>query len=55
MDIVVTHSEKADPLFDTKIESITRGVTSDCKNLLQKISKRNALTILDYIISMQRD
>jgi hypothetical protein len=24
MDIVVTHSEKADPLFDTKIESITR-------------------------------
>jgi len=55
MNIAVTYSEKADPLFDAKIESITRGLTPDCKNLLQKISKRNALTIIDYIISMQTE
>src|SRR5262245_45836953 len=55
MNIAVTYSDKADPLFDTKIESITRGLTPDCKNLLQKISKRNALIIMDYVVSMQTE
>jgi hypothetical protein len=55
MNTAVTYNYKADSLFDVKFESITRGLTPDCKNLLQKMSKRNALTITDYIISMQTE
>ena len=55
MNTAVTYNDKVDSLFDVKIESITNGLTPDCKNLLQKISKRNALTITDYIISMQTE
>ena len=39
MNTAVTYNDNADSLFDVKIESITRGLTPDCKNLLQKISK----------------
>lgn len=48
MDTAVTNSDKADPLFDIKIESIIRGLTPDRKKSLHKISKENALTILEY-------
>ena len=55
VNTAVTYSDIADPVFDIKIESIVRGLTPDCKKSLQKISKRNALTIFDYIISIQTE
>jgi hypothetical protein len=48
VDTAVTNSDKADPLFDIKIESIIKGLTPDRKKSLHKISKENALTILEY-------
>jgi integrase len=41
------------PLFDQKIENITRDLESGCKRILQVISKRNAAIIVEYIASMQ--
>src|ERR687892_1397078 len=55
VNTAVTYSDKTDTLFDIKIESIVRGLTPDCKKTLQKISKENALTIIEYIISMQTE
>jgi hypothetical protein len=37
-------------LFDRKIENATTGLKPDCKKLLQRVSKKNALVIADYII-----
>ena len=55
VNTAVNYNDKADPLFDIKIESIVRGLTPDCKKSLQKSSKENALTIIEYIISMQTE
>jgi hypothetical protein len=55
MNIAVTFSDKDDSLFETKIESIVKGLTPDCKKFLQRVSKKNALIIIDYIISMQTE
>jgi hypothetical protein len=42
-------------LFDKKMENATIGLKLDCKKLLQRISKKNAVIIVDYIISMQTE
>lgn len=39
------------PLFERKIENATAGL----KPILQRILKKNAATIADYIISMQTE
>jgi integrase len=43
------------PLFDQKIENVTKGLKSGCKKILQRISKKNAAIIANYLISMQTE
>jgi hypothetical protein len=43
------------PLFERKIENATRGLKPACKKILQRISKKNAVIITDYITSMQTE
>jgi hypothetical protein len=37
------------PLFDRKIENATAGIKPGCKKILQRLSKKNAIIIADYI------
>jgi integrase len=48
------HNE-IDSLFDSKIESATRGLRPDATRYLQSISIPNALVIIDYITSMRTE
>jgi hypothetical protein len=43
------------PLFERKIENAIAGLKPICKKILQRISKKNAATIADYIISIQTE
>jgi hypothetical protein len=43
------------PLFDKKIENATSGLKPICKKILQRVSKKNAAIIADYITSMQTE
>jgi hypothetical protein len=47
--------EYNDPFFDRKIENATVGLQSDCYKLFYKISYDNALTIVNYILSMKAE
>lgn len=38
--------------FDRKLDIVTAGLTKEHSNLLEKISRENALTVMDYIISL---
>jgi hypothetical protein len=42
-----------DVFFDRKIENVTEGLVAECSNALHKISHENALTIINYIMSMK--
>jgi integrase len=55
MNMVITRNNQNDSLFDSKIESIIRGLRPDCKTHLQKISMENALIIIDYITSVETE
>ena len=44
-----------DPLFDSKIESITSGLRREYSRGLYEISKENTLTIADYILTMRTE
>jgi integrase len=52
---VVACHNKIDSLFDSKIESATRGLRPDTNRYLQSISIPNALVIIDYITSMRTE
>jgi integrase len=52
---VVACHNKIDSLFDSKIESATRGLRPDTNRYLQSISMPNALVIIDYITSMRTE
>jgi integrase len=41
--------------FDRKIEIVTAGLRPYCNTILYKLSKDNALTIADYVISMKSE
>jgi integrase len=51
----IVYIDEDNPLFDRKIENATRGLKPACKKILQRISKKNAVIIADYIISMQTE
>jgi hypothetical protein len=51
----VAYVYEDNPLFERKIENATAGLKPICKKILQRISKKNAATIADYIISMQTE
>jgi integrase len=55
VDTVVTYNNKIDSLFDSKIESATRGLRPDASRYLQSISIQNALVIINYITSMRTE
>jgi hypothetical protein len=55
VNAVVTCNKEIDSLFDSKIESVTRGLRSDANRYLQSISVPNALVIIDYINSMRTE
>ncbi|MGB7664094.1 MAG: hypothetical protein WBL67_15270 [Nitrososphaeraceae archaeon] len=40
-----------DPLFERKIENATAGLKPACKKILRRVSKTNAIIIVDYITS----
>ena len=44
-----------DVLFDRKIQDVTAGIIPYFQKLLYKISKENAWTIANYIISMRTE
>jgi integrase len=46
-------SKENDVFFDRKIENVTEGLVAECPNALHKISHENALTIINYILSMK--
>ena len=43
------------PLSERKIENATAGLKLACKNILKRVSKKNAIIIVDYIASMQTE
>ena len=43
------------PLFDRRIENATTGLKPGCKKILQRISKKNAAIIADYLVSIQTE
>ena len=55
MKTVVTCNDKIDSLFDTKIESVTRGLRPDASRHLQRVSIPNAIVIIDYITSLRTE
>ena len=55
MNAVVTCKDKIDSLFDSKIESVTRGLRPDANRYLQSISVPNALVIIGYITSIRTE
>jgi integrase len=55
MNMTITCNSQIDSIFDRKIESIVRDLKPDCKKNLQRISRKNALTIVEYIVSIQTE
>jgi hypothetical protein len=51
----VTSVYEENPLFERKIENATTGLKPACKKILQRISKKNAVIIADYISSVQTE
>jgi integrase len=51
----VAHVYADSPLFDRKIENATAGIKPGSKKILQRISKKNAIIIADYITSLQTE
>jgi hypothetical protein len=47
-------SVNADALFDRKIKLVTEGIDSFFGSKLREVPKDNALTIINYILSMKR-
>ena len=45
----------SDPLNERKIQNATEGLSHDCFNLLEKVSKDNVVIITNYIISMKTE
>ena len=41
--------------FDRKLEIVTAGLTREYSDLLQKISREDALTVMDYMISLNAE
>jgi len=41
--------------FDRKLEFVTAGLTKEHSNLLQKIPREDALTLMDYMISLNAE
>jgi hypothetical protein len=41
--------------FDRKLEIVTAGLTKEHSNLLEKISREDALTVMDYMISLNAE
>lgn len=42
-------------LFDRKLESVTEGLPREFLNLLNKLSKEDLVTVLDYMISLKSE
>jgi hypothetical protein len=42
-------------LYDRKLEKVTEGLSREYTNLLNKISKEDAVTVMDYMISLETE
>ncbi|MGB8133788.1 MAG: hypothetical protein WCE99_06315 [Nitrososphaeraceae archaeon] len=42
-------------LFDRKLESVTEGLPREFLNLLNKLSKEDLMTVLDYMVSLKTE
>jgi hypothetical protein len=42
-------------LYDRKLETVTEGLSREYTNLLNKISKEDAITVMDYMISLETE
>ena len=42
-------------LYDRKLETVTEGLSREYTNLLNKISKEDATTVMDYMISLETE
>ncbi len=42
-------------LFERKLENVTEGLTGECRNLLNKQSRGDALILMDYVISLKAE
>ncbi|MFZ0647060.1 MAG: hypothetical protein WAM27_02445 [Nitrososphaeraceae archaeon] len=42
-------------LYDRKLETITEGLPREYTNLLVKISKEDAIAVMDYMISLETE
>ena len=54
-DNIDTVASNNDALFDRKIDLITQGIDSFYVSLLRELSQDNALTIVDYTLSMKNE
>jgi hypothetical protein len=55
VNTIVTCNNEIDSLFDSKIESSTKGLRPDTNRYLRSISIPNALVIINYITSMRTE
>jgi integrase len=51
----IAYVYESSPLFERKIENATSDLKPICKNILQRVSKNNAVIIADYVTSMQTE
>lgn len=42
-------------LYDRKLETVTEGLSREYTNFLNKISKEDAITVMDYMISLETE
>jgi hypothetical protein len=42
-------------LFERKLETVVEGLTGEYSNLLNKLSRRDALILMDYVISLKAE
>jgi hypothetical protein len=42
-------------LYDRKLATVTEGLPREYTNLLNKISKEDAITVIDYMISLETE
>jgi hypothetical protein len=53
--MAVTTTTTIEPNFDRKLEIITTGLPKEHSNLLEKVPREDALTVMDYMISLNAE
>jgi hypothetical protein len=53
--MAVTTTTTIEPNFDRKLEIVTTGLPKEHSNLLEKVPREDALTAIDYMISLNAE